>query len=333
MLARLSHELPAEDHLYEPKWDGFRALAFRDGAWAELQSRHLNRFGRYFPELLAALRGLAAERLVLDGEIIVFGESGADFGALLKRIHPADSRVQLLSRQTPASFVAFDVVAEGDADLMAEPFEERRRRLERILRDAGPPLLLTPITDDLSLAQRWLEEFTGVGVDGVVAKPRSLRYEPDRRVMVKVKRERTAECVVAGFRSVGDEVTSLLLALYAGDGSLRHVGVSSSFTREKRRELKRRLDPLGTPLERHPWKDGFGIERRPVGRLRGAAGVWLPGMAMDWTAVRPVLVCEVRYDQLDGDRFRHPARFVRWRPDRTPESCGFDQLTAARPAA
>jgi ATP-dependent DNA ligase len=326
MLARLASELPKGDFLYEPKWDGFRALAYRDGNWAELQSRNLNRFGRYFPELVDAMTHAAAGSFVLDGEIIVRTGSGADFGALLKRVHPARSRVERLRVETPASFVAFDLLADGDDNLMQTPFAERRARLETLFEHLPPPLLLTPITADVRTAKRWLEEFVGDGVDGVVAKARDLLYEPDRRVMVKVKTEHTADCVAAGFRASGDEVTSLLLGLYDDHRVLRHVGVASSFKRTERRELHARLLRLAMPLVDHPWAAGFAIERRPMGRLRGAAGVWTPEMPLDWVPIRPDLVAEVVYGQLDVDRFRQPARFVRWRPDRRPESCRFDQL-------
>ena len=225
------------------------------------------------------------------------------------------------------------VRAEAGEDFRDVAFAERRRRLEALLRDARPPLMVTPVTDDPATAAGWLDRFTGNGVDGVVAKHRGLRYESGRRAMVKVKREATADCVVAGLRVSGDEVTSLVLGLYARDGALRHVGVASAFGRELRRELFGRLWALAVPLEGHPWELGFGIERRPAGRLPGGAGVWMPGMSLDWVPVRPVLVCEVAYTQLDGDRFRHPARLRRWRPDRTPESCTFEQLENARPAA
>jgi ATP-dependent DNA ligase len=333
MLARLERELPAGDYLYEPKWDGFRALAFRDGPWAELQSRQLNRFGRYFPELIDALRALRAESFAIDGEIVVFGPEVADFGALLMRIHPAASRASQLSLETPATFIAFDVLAIGDEDLRGVPFVERRGRLEGLLHGAAPPLMITPISADAGLAARWLDRFTGSGVDGVIAKPRSLLYQPGKRAMVKVKKERSVDCVVAGLRVSDDEVTSLLLGLFAKDGGLRHVGVASSFGRVQRRELFAHLSALVAPLAGHPWERGFGIDRRPAGRLPGGAGSWTPDMSMDWVPVRPVLVCEVTYTQLDGDRFRHPTRFKRWRPDRAPESCTFEQLESSRPAA
>jgi ATP-dependent DNA ligase len=327
MLARLEPALPRDDHFYEPKWDGFRALAFRDGDWAELQSRNLNRFGRYFPELIEALRQLRERRFVLDGEILVVGARGFDFEALLKRIHPAASRVDQLREETPARLVVFDLLALGDENLMDRPFAERRARLEELLAGAPPAVVETPITEDAGVASSWLGDLTGRGIDGVVAKPRNLPYVPGKRMMVKVKPEHTADCVVAGFRVLPDGgVASLLLGLYDGEGRLRHVGVSSSFTGERRRALFADLRPLTTSLAGHPWERGFGIERRPLGRLRGAAGVWTPDMSQDWVPVKPALVCEVAYDQVDIDRFRHPARFRRWRPDRAPESCRLDQL-------
>ncbi|HET7338295.1 MAG TPA: ATP-dependent DNA ligase [Candidatus Dormibacteraeota bacterium] len=332
MLARAATDLPLDGYLYEPKWDGFRALAYRDGEWSELQSRNLNRFGRYFPELVEAMTRAHSQRFVLDGEIVIVGPNGSDFGALLKRVHPAQSRVDRLRMETPASFVAFDLLAEGDDDLTRVPFAERRKRLERLFEGFEPPLLLTPITGDVEVARRWLERFTGRGVDGVIAKARDLRYEPDRRVMVKVKRERTAECLVGGFRLNGDKVTSLLLGVYDAAGVLRHVGVSSSFTTAVRRDMFEQLRRFAVPLAGHPWEHGFAIERRPMGRLRGAAGVWTPELPLDWIPVRPALVCEVAYNQLDEDRFRHPARFVRWRPDRDPASCRFDQFAAEFPS-
>jgi len=328
MLARLERELPPRGHFYEPKWDGFRAIAFRDGAWADLQSRNLNPFGRYFPELVEGLKSLEEARFVVDGEIVIAGGDAFDFGTLLKRLHPARSRVDVLSRESPASFVAFDVLAVGDRDLRREPFIERRRALERLLEDARPPLMITPITEDPSLAAEWLDRYTGRGVDGVVAKAADLRYEPGKRVMVKVKPERTLDCVVAGFRAGDAGVASLLLGLYDPAGCLRHIGVTSSFRREDSRSLLTKLGPRTVALEGHPWELGFAIERRPMGRLRGAAGLWTPEMPQDWVPVRPDLVCEVAYGQLDVDRLRHPARFRRWRPDRDPRSCTFEQLAA-----
>jgi ATP-dependent DNA ligase len=333
MLARLARELPRGGYLYEPKWDGFRALVFRDGAEVDIRSRHGRPLARYFPELVEGLTELAPARFVADGEIVAAAPSGADFAALMARLHPAASRVERLRGETPARLVLFDLIAVGDDDLRATPFEERRARLEALLADAAPPIHLTPLTESHDVAREWLERFAGAGVDGVVAKHRSLPYEPGRREMVKVKRERTADCVVAGFRWLAGArlVGSLLLGLYDG-GKLRHVGVATSFPRDRRAALVEELAPLVTPLERHPWRAGFGLEPSPLGRLLGAAGRWTPSeMAMDWVPVRPDRVCEVAYDQLDDGRFRHPARFRRWRPDRDPRSCTFDQLETAAP--
>jgi len=333
MLARLARELPRDGYLYEPKWDGFRALVFRDGAEIDIRSRHGRPLARYFPELVEGLTRLAAERFVADGEIIAAGPSGVDFAALMARLHPAASRVERLRHETPARLVVFDLLAVGDEDLRTTPFADRRARLEALLVDAAAPIHVTPLTESYELAREWLERFAGAGVDGVVAKHRGLAYEPGRRAMVKVKRERTAECVVAGFRwmAEGQLVGSLLLGLYDGD-DLKHVGVVTSFPRDRRASLAAELEPLVMPLETHPWRSGFGLERSPLGRLLGAAGRWDPEeMAMDWVPLAPERVCEVAYDQLDDRRFRHPARFRRWRPDRDPRSCIFDQLAAARP--
>jgi ATP-dependent DNA ligase len=331
MLARLARELPADGYLYEPKWDGFRGLAFRTGGDLDLRSRNHRPLARYFPELVDALLALRERRFVLDGEIVATHEGRLDFAALLARPHPAASRVERLSRETPALFVAFDLLAQGDDDLLGRPFEERRRRLAKLLASARPPLFLTPLTDDRQQATRWLERYAGRGIDGVVAKHRDLGYEPGRRQMVKVKRERTAECVVAGFRWLLDRPlpSSLLLGLY-DDGDLRHVGIASAFAEARRHELLGELRPLVTSLEGHPWKRGFLLPGSPTGRLRGAAGRWSPAeMEQDWTPLRPELVCEVAYDQVDDGRLRHPARFLRWRPDREPRSCRLEQLEAA----
>jgi ATP-dependent DNA ligase len=331
MLARLARELPREGHLYEPKWDGFRCLVFRDRGELDMRSRHGRPLARYFPELTGAFAAVPEPRFAVDGEIVVPAGDSLDFGALLKRLHPSPSRVERLRLETPAAFYAFDLLALGGHDLRGEPLAERRARLERLL-GAGPaasPLRLTPATFDVQVAQGWLERFAGRGIDGVVAKPLELRYEAGRRAMVKVKRLRSVECVVAGVRLLPDgAVASLLLGLYDAGGQLRHVGVSSSFTRSQRRALAEELMPYAAELEGHPWEHGFGISGRPMGRLRGAAGVWTPDLPQDWLPLRPELVAEVAYDQLDEDRFRHPAGFVRWRPDREPRSCGFDQLEA-----
>jgi ATP-dependent DNA ligase len=331
MLARLTRELPLDGYVYEPKWDGFRCLVFRDGGDVDLRSRNQRPLARYFPEVVEALRAVEEPRFVLDGELIVAGEEGFDFPALLARLHPAASRVDRLRRETPASLVAFDLLAVGDASLLATPFRERRERLRALLRRARPPLFLTPATDDPAQAGSWLKRFQGAGIDGVVAKRVDLLYAPGRREMLKVKHDRTADCVVAGFRWLVDRPlpSSLLLGLYGSDGALVHVGIASAFAEQRRHELLERLRPLRVPLEGHPWEHGFLLGGGPTGRLRGAAGRWVPGeMAQDWTPVAPELVCEVAYDQLDDRRFRHPARFRRWRPDRDPLGCALDQLDA-----
>jgi ATP-dependent DNA ligase len=313
---------------YEPKWDGFRAIAVREGERLELWSRHRRPLARYFPEVAEAIVALGSGSLVLDGEILVRGRDGAfDFAALLSRLHPAASRVERLRNETPALFVAFDVMRLGDDDLRHQPFDERRRRLEALLRAAQHPVLLTPITEEAGVAEGWLEGFAGGGIDGVVAKRGDLAYLSGERAMLKVKRDHTAECVVAGYRWLADRpaIGSLLLGLYDED-ELRHVGVVSAFTETARRAFLDELSPLAIPLERHPWAEGFLIERSPLGRLKGAAGRWTPDMVHDWVPIRLERVAEVAYDRFDGDRFRHPARFLRWRPDRDPRSCTFDQL-------
>jgi ATP-dependent DNA ligase len=333
MLARLERQLPADGYLYEPKWDGFRCLVFRTGEEVDLRSRNHRPLARYFPELVEALLALPEAGFVLDGEILAARHGGFDFPALLARLHPAASRVERLRRETPAVLVAFDLLARGGDDLRDRPFADRRRLLARLLAGARPPLFLTPLTDDRQRATRWLERYAGRGIDGVVAKHRDQSYAPGRRQMIKVKRERTAECVVAGFRWFVDRPlpSSLLLGLY-GDGELRHVGIASAFAETRRRELLGELRPLVTSLEGHPWERGFLLPGSPTGRLRGAAGRWSPEeMEQDWTPVRPELVCEVAYDQVDDWRFRHPARFVRWRPDRDVRSCLLEQL-APEPA-
>jgi ATP-dependent DNA ligase len=328
MLARLVRRIPAGDYLYEPKWDGFRCLVAREGDDVVLVSRHGRPFTRYFPELVDSVRALEERDLTIDGEILVEGPDGFDFAALLSRLHPAASRVERLRRETPARLVAFDLISIGRDDLRRTPFEQRRRRLEAALRGAPAHIAPTPLTADPSVAERWLAGAAGRGVDGVVAKARDLTYEPGVRAMLKVKVERTADCVVAGYRWMMDRpaIGSLLLGLYNDAGELRHVGVASSFSEQARRRFLEELAPLAVPLDAHPWARGFLIERSPLGRLKGAAGRWTPDMAMDWVPLRLERVCEVRYDRFDRDRFRHPARFVRWRPDRDPASCTFDQL-------
>jgi ATP-dependent DNA ligase len=336
MLAKLVRALPRGDGItYEPKWDGFRALVVRDGDQIELWSRRARPLARYFPEIVEAVRALPERDLILDGEILVTSASGAfDFAALLSRLHPAPTRVERLRRETPASFVAFDLVRAGE-DLATRAFAERRARLERVFAGARPPLSLTPATDDPDLGQRWLEGFAGGGIDGVVAKDGSLPYRPGERAMWKVKLEHTADCVVAGYRWLEDRpaIGSLLLGLYDDRGSLRHIGVASSFTEAARERLLEELSPLAIALEDHPWAGGFLIDRSPLGRLPGAAGRWTPDMAFDWVPIRLERVAEVGYERFDRDRLRHPARFVRWRPDRDPRSCTFDQLEVDHRAA
>jgi len=339
MLATLARELPPGDLWYEPKWDGFRCLAFREGAGVSLRSRNQRPLERYFPELVEALVEMAAEGFVLDGEIVVAGPDGLDFAALMMRLHPSASRVARLRAETPASYVAFDLLAAGDDDLRAAPLAARRERLEELLAGPAGAVVITPVTTDVGEAREWLARFTGGGIDGVVAKDPHSPYEPGRRSRswVKVKPERTADCVVGGFRLVegSDEplVSSLLLGLYDGPGELRHVGVTASFPVAERRRLLAELRPLVTDLAAHPWEHGFALERGPMGRLKGAAGAWDPRtMAQDWVPLRPERVCEVAYDQLDpGGRWRHPTRLRRWRPDRDPASCTFDQLAFAPP--
>ena len=338
MLARLARAMPeGEGYLFEPKWDGFRCLAFRRGDAIELYSRNQRPLSRYFPEVVDGLRRLAADRLVLDGELMITTPAGAaDFTALLARLHPAASRVARLAEETPARFVVFDVLACGGDDLTGAPFVERRRVLEGLvpaeeLTDGAGTVRLTPATTDRTVAERWLD-LHGAGIDGVVAKHRDLRYEPGRRAMVKVKRERTADCVVAGFRFATDEpvVASLLLGLYDENGDeLRHVGVVSSFTAARRRQLLDEVRACAAPLAGHPWERGFLVGGGRLGHLPGAAGRWTPTDPRDWIPLRPELVCEVAYDIWEGDRFRHAARFRRWRPDRDARSCTMTQMERA----
>ncbi|MDP8904050.1 MAG: ATP-dependent DNA ligase [Chloroflexota bacterium] len=331
MLARLARELPGDGFSYEPKWDGFRCLAFREGDQVDLRSRHDRPFARYFPEIVEALRALPAPALALDGELVVVTERGFDFAALLGRLHPAASRVERLRREAPAAFVAFDLIALGGRDLRGELFGQRRAALERLLEGCRPPLHLTPLTRERVLAARWLSRYQGGGVDGVVAKHDELRYEPGARAMVKVKHERTAECVVGGLRPVlgGEPLAgSLLLGLYDAADRLHHIGVVAAFPRAQRRSLYSELSGLIVPLAGHPWEHGFLVEGGALGRLAGSAGRWTPDMSHDWWPLAPERVCEVAFDQVDGHRLRHPARFRRWRPDRDPRSCRLEQLEA-----
>ncbi len=336
MLAKLERTLPRTGYVYEPKWDGFRALVFRDGEAVDIRSRNDKKLGRYFPEIVDAVRTLSESSLVLDGELVIPKGNGLDFAALMARLHPAASRVEELRRAMPASFVAFDLLAVGDRDLRREPFLERRQILAGLLDRSAGPIVLTPSTEDPNIAAIWLDEFSSRGIDGVVAKSPALSYMPGKRAMVKVKQERTADVVVAGLRlmvtSPGESPTvgSLLLGLYDDEHRLVHIGVVSQLTKSRRHELGRELAPLATQLAGHPWEHGFGLERSPLGRLAGSAGRWSPDeMERDWIPLRPERVCEVAYDTIDEHRLRYPARFVRWRPDRAASSCGFDQLEAA----
>jgi ATP-dependent DNA ligase len=327
MLAKLARELPVDgDLLYEPKWDGFRCIVFRDGDDLELGSRNERPLTRYFPELVEALRAELPERCVLDGEIIIVGANGLDFDALQQRIHPAASRVRSLAELTPASFVAFDLLALGDVDLRETAFSERRTQLESSLAAVGPVVHVTPATRDASVAREWFSHFEGAGLDGVVAKRLELSYREGDRAMIKVKHQRTADCVVGGFRwHKQSGVGSLLLGLFGGDGQLRRVGICASFSAARRLELATELeayqmkDPGG-----HPWHEleGEGMAASP----EAAHSRWNSGSDLSWEPLRPELVCEVAYDHLQGARFRHATSFQRWRPDRDPGSCTFDQL-------
>ena len=331
MLAKLTRELPERDGLfYEPKWDGFRCIVFRDGDDVVLGSRNEKPLTRYFPELVVSLRANLPDRCVVDGEIVIAGPTGLDFDALSQRIHPAESRVELLARTTPASFVAFDLLALGPTDLQAEPYAVRRQALEQALGPARPPVHLTPVTTQPDVARDWFSRFEGAGLDGVVVKDGELRYQPDKRVMLKVKHERTADCVVGGFRwhKTGGVVGSLLLGLFDGSGVLHHVGVASGFSAARRAELVDRLEPLrGGAAEGHPWL----AEGTPAGRVPGGPSRWSAGKDLSWEPVRPELVAEVAYDHLQVDRFRHATSFVRWRPDRSPASCTYSQLDTPVP--
>ena len=335
MLAKRVRELPTDgDWIFEPKWDGFRALVFRDGDEILIQSRDEKSLNRYFPELLEPLRSALPSRCVLDGEIVIVRDNGLDFEALQLRLHPAASRVNLLSRQTPSSFVFFDLLCQGDLDLRGEPFQTRRRELEVLISSAPPPVHLTPATDDRSIASDWFRRFEGAGLDGVIAKPFLGTYEPNKRVMLKIKHERDCDCVVAGFRwhKKGNRtlVGSLLLGLFDGAGALQHVGVCASFSTEKRRELAEFLNPYrADALAAHPWKEwadqdsatGGGVNRMPGGQSR-----WSQGKDLSWEPLRPELVVEVAYDHMQGSRFRHTAQFRRWRTDKKPIDCTYAQL-------
>jgi ATP-dependent DNA ligase len=312
---------------YEPKWDGFRSIVFRDGADVEIGSRNGLPMGRYFPEVVEAVRAELPPRCVIDGEIVVATPNGLDFEALQLRLHPAASRVALLAVTTPASFIAFDLLALGDDDLTGEPFRRRRALLEQALRAAAPPVHLTPATMDRALALRWFEQFEGAGLDGVVAKPLDDRYQQDKRTMFKIKHVRTADCVVAGYRvhkSGPDAIGSLLLGLHNADGELAWVGVIGAFPLARRRALFAELQPLVTTFDTHPWNWSPPVDASGDARWSGSR--WNAGKDLSFTPLCPERVVEVRYNHMEGSRFRHTAQFVRWRPDRTPRSCTFEQL-------
>jgi ATP-dependent DNA ligase len=342
MLAKAATEIPTgEGWHYEPKWDGFRCIVFRDGDNIELASRNERPFTRYFPELLAPLLHSLPERCVVDGEIVVpaADDGGLDFDALLQRIHPAESRVRRLSIETPASFVAFDLLALGDDSLLDRPLAERHRLLTQQLASAVAPIYLCPSTTDAAVAERWFTEFEGAGLDGVVAKRLGDPYTPDKRTLVKVKHQRTADCVIAGYRihKDGNGVGSLLLGLYDDDGDLHHVGVVASFSVKRRAELLAELEPLThNALDNHPWKDWaeFMTRAEESGtRMPGGGSRWNAGKDLSWVPLRIKRVAEVTFGQLQEGRFRHGSQFLRWRPDREPQSCRYSQLEVASPLA
>jgi ATP-dependent DNA ligase len=338
MLAKRIAELPAGDHwIFEPKWDGFRTLVFRDDDEIVIQSRDGKQLNRYFPELLEVFRVGLPPRCVLDGEIVLVGREGLDFDALQLRIHPAASRVKLLSQQIPASVVFFDLLCEGDIDLRSEPFERRRHKLESMLSNLPPSLHITPATRDRVVASDWFKRFEGAGLDGVIAKSITGIYEPDKRVMLKIKHERDCDCVVAGFRwhknFDGTAVGSLLLGLYDGSGTLQHVGVCASFKLDDRKALVQYLEPYrNNAFAGHPWKHwaedapADGIQRMPGGQSR-----WSQGKDLGWEPLRPELVVEVAYEHMQGNRFRHMAQFRRWRIDKQPQDCTYAQLEIVPP--
>jgi ATP-dependent DNA ligase len=335
MLAKRVAELPeGEGWIFEPKWDGFRALVFRDSDEIFIQSRDEKPLNRYFPDLVPPLQSALPARCVLDGEIVIVKNNELDFDLLQLRLHPAASRVKLLSQQTPASFVFFDLLCVGDRDLCSEPFEKRRRELEKLISSAAPPIHLTPATRDRDVAADWFRRFEGAGLDGVIAKPMAGTYEPNKRVMFKVKHERECDCVVAGFRwhKKGDRtlVGSLLLGLFDA-GALQHVGVCASFSNAKRLELAEFLKPYRKDaLADHPWK-GWADEQSTSGRMPGGQSRWSQGKDLSWEPLRPELVVEVAYDHMQGDRFRHTAQFRRWRSDKKPNDCTYEQLEVIPP--
>lgn len=327
MLSKAVSEIP-EGASYEPKWDGFRSILFRDGDEVELGSRNERPMTRYFPELVEAARVELPQRCVVDGEIVIATGDGLDFEALQLRLHPAASRVRMLAEQTPAAFIAFDLLALGDTDYTVRPFAQRRAALVDALAGVGPTFHVTPATTDVATAQRWFDEFEGAGLDGVIAKPLEGLYLPDKRTMFKIKHQRTADCVVAGYRlhkSGDDAVGSLLLGLYDADGSLASVGVIGAFPMARRRALFTELQPLVTTFDHHPWNWAAHADPEVVRRYGGGSR-WNAGKDLSFVPLRPERVVEVRYDHMEGRRFRHTAQFNRWRPDRDPRSCTYEQL-------
>ena len=335
MLAKLADALPAGDFLFEPKWDGFRAIVFRGASDVFIQSRDLRPLDRYFPELHDALLEKLPPGCVLDGEIVITTPDGLDFDLLQLRLHPAASRVAKLAKATPASFVAFDVLAADGRSLMAAPQSERRDRLEQLLAGVRAPVYLTPMTRDRATAAEWLSEFEGAGLDGVIAKPVDSAYQPGKRAMIKVKHARTADCVVAGFRwykKEKDAIGSLLLGVYDDAGMLQHVGVTSSFTLAMRKQLVAELEPLRrNAIASHPWREWAEAGANELSRMPGGQSRWSAGKDLSWEPLRIERVCEVKYDHLQGNRFRHAATFLRWRPDKQPADCSYDQLEVTPP--
>jgi ATP-dependent DNA ligase len=337
MLAKLADALPTGGgFLYEPKWDGFRAIVFRSQSDVYIQSRDLRPLDRYFPELHDVLLTELPSGSVIDGEIVIVTPHGLDFDALQLRLHPAASRVSKLAKETPASFVAFDVLAAHGRDVRDVPQSERRALLETTLADVAAPIHLTPMTRDAAVASDWLTQFEGAGLDGVIAKPESGTYEPGKRAMIKIKHARTADCVVAGFRwhkeGKNTLIGSLLLGLYDDRGALHHVGVTSAFTMVRRRELAIELEPLRErALEDHPWREWADAGSAEPTRMPGGQSRWSAGKDLSWEPLRIERVCEVKYDHLQGDRFRHATTFLRWREDKQPKDCRYDQLVVVTP--
>jgi ATP-dependent DNA ligase len=337
MLAKLADELPPPDgFLFEPKWDGFRTLVFRGGPGEVfIQSRDLRPLDRYFPEMHDVFLERLPDGCVLDGELVIASPHGLDFDALQMRLHPAASRVAKLAKETPAAFVAFDLLGVDGRNLMSHEQRERRTKLEELLQTTRPPIYLTPMTRDRDRAAAWLKEFEGAGLDGVIAKPELAIYQPGKRAMIKIKHARTADCIVAGFRwykDVDDAIGSLLLGLFDDRGHLHHVGVTSSFTMARRKELAIEFEPLRRDaLKNHPWREWAEAQSSATTRMPGGQSRWSAGKDLSWEPLRVERVCEVKYDHLQGDRFRHAATFLRWRPDKQPKDCRYDQLDVTTP--